>query len=323
VPVRLGEKTPLPTLQIEKCQVRSATIAVYRRPNVVLSLEGGNAVADSTTRRPELGRLVKTLAWNGSPPPATVAVRLHETNGHERQMEANPDNRRPAEPSPKDAEDRDAVRAARQIRLADVTLVRQADETWSGAATFDLDPGGVERLDLRLPNSAELVGATVAGMPLMARPIGDGVWRIRLASPDAPQRVEVVLRDVRPRTDRAGRLRFESPSLGDLPVQQTFWTLLLPAAWIVGEPDGATAIDEAGLPQPRPNSPLEIAQGHTPWSYVSNEGGTTLTLACRTAPSQRWTIAAFFLLLGVGMASILAVGKNRTESPVTQHIDAQ
>jgi hypothetical protein len=306
LPVRLEEKTALPTMQVENCQNHPATIEIYRRPTVSLSIEGGAAAEPANAnKRSDLGRLVKTIAWNaGQPPSLSLTVRRRHESSDAQQTHEPPGHKSPA-PQPKNARARDAVAAPGLVRLADVTMSRLADGTWCGAAALDLEPCGVEELDLRLPAGGELVQASVEDMPLAARRIGDGTWRLRLASPDVPQQIEVLFRGVRPKTDGSGRLRFESPTLGDLAVRQTFWTLLLPPSWTAGQPEGAAFAGDAQLPQPRPDVAAGIGAMQTPWFFCSDPGETEFALDCRELASHRWPAAAAFLLIGIASASLI------------------
>ena len=350
LPIRLGEKIELPTMRVEKCQIHSAIVQVYRRPAVLLSIEGGTAVPDTTKRGSELGRLVKTIAWDGSQPPSVaVTARSNRANGRTRQAAGPHGGGKSPNALPTGAEGHVAAPASRFVRLADVTLSRQADGAWCGAAAFDLEPGGAEELDLRLPGAGELVQVLVEDMPLETKRIGDGVWRIRLASPDVRQRVEVIFQGIVPETDRTGRLRFESPALasvshptgqvtdsvpllrrssaacdplpgtaceqavahGNLPVRQTFWTLLLPPSWTAGEPDGATVVSDARLPLPRPKSAAGLGPAQTPRFYLSEEGEMWFTLDCHEVQSHRWPAATALLLLCMMSATVLTVRKSR------------
>lgn len=80
IPLRMGESQFLPFLRIEKCQLDVAATRIYRRPAVLLSMEGGppsgstNGGADEADE-PEFGRLVRCLWWQQSRPPA-VRVRV-------------------------------------------------------------------------------------------------------------------------------------------------------------------------------------------------------------------------------------------------------
>lgn len=308
IPIRLGEKIEVPTVRIDKSQIRSATIQLYRRHAVSLSIEGSSAVADSTKKKSELGRLVKSIVWDGVQRlPVVVVARSNRAKDATRSSTSSRGTAKPSNVPPKHA----AVPPVSFVRSADVTLSRQADGAWCGTATLDIEPGGVEELDLRLPGAGELIRASVEDMPLAAKPIGDGVWRLRLASADVRQRIDIIFRGVAAEADRAGRIRFESPTLGDLPVRQTFWTLLLPSSWRVGESDGAESVEDATLPLPRSKITLGVGKSQTARFYVSGEGVTGFALVYREARSHRWPAAAVLLLLGIASASVLTIGKRR------------
>jgi hypothetical protein len=350
LPIRLGEKVELPTMRVEKCQIHSAAIHLFERPAVSLTISrsagvspasekaesrsagvspasekaesrsaGVSPASEKADETPSLhkvktlgtGRLVKSIAWNGlQQPPVTISVRPNRANGSIKQVAAPVVDGKSSTTLPS----RNAQVAAAEsgfVRLADVTLSRQADGMWCGAATFDLEPAGAEELDLRLPGNGELVQATVEGMPLGRMRIGSGVWRVRLASSDVRQQIAIIFQGIVPETDAAGRLRFESPTLGKLPVRQTFWTLLLPPTWKIGEPDGAAVVGDRELPLPRPKNALGIGSGQSPQFFVSGEGEAGFALDCHEVRSHRWPAAAGLLLLGTALAGLVAVRKNR------------
>ena len=128
-----------------------------------------------------------------------------------------------------------------------------------GTAVYDLEPGGARECLLHLPNGYELIQMSVEGMPVAPEEKGDSphlceapsgpsrqmgtvplfryggtAWRFPLASQRLPQRVEVLFRGNMPHADRAGRHEFQAPTLGDLPVRQTLWTVIGPDAWQIG-----------------------------------------------------------------------------------------
>jgi hypothetical protein len=201
------------------------------------------------------------------------------------------------------------------VRLADVTVRWQADGNWCGVAALHLPPGNMEELDLRLPKGCELVQALVEDLPAAPKPIGDGVWRVALASSDLPRRVGVIFQGVMPEMDGAGRVRFESPTLGDLPVRQTFWTVFLPPSWTADRPEGAAAISGRPRDLPWPSSAAAIGGTQASGCYRSERGVTVLTLDCRQAPSSwpfhRWAAAATLLLSGIVSAGIFTKARRK------------
>ncbi len=177
------------------------------------------------------------------------------------------------------------VGVAGSVRLADVALAWQSDGRLRGAAVLEIEPGGVAQRSLRLPDGCELIQATVAGMPALPRRIDDNLWRLSLASADEPQRIEVVFCGLLPEADRAGRVRFDAPTLADMPVRRTRWTVGVPAGWLVSDPQGAAAAD--------PWKPADVLRRtiggsqRTVFQYESADGGTTLSLDCRPAHPAR------------------------------------
>ncbi len=126
------------------------------------------------------------------------------------------------------------IRMAPKVSLADTRLAWQADGSCRGVAAFDLEPGGSLTCPLWLPAQYELVHVFVAGVPTEPEPAEDDStplkkWRVRLASDRLPQRIEVAFSGFLPGKVQAGLRQFEAPVLGDLPVEQSLWTVAGPS----------------------------------------------------------------------------------------------
>jgi len=82
-----------------------------------------------------------------------------------------------------------------------------------------------------------LVQLSVADVPTSPLPQRDNAWRVPLGPARLPQRIEVVfagtLADAGSHTGRC----FDAPTLGDLPVSETLWTVVGPADFAAGEPE--------------------------------------------------------------------------------------
>ena len=78
-------------------------------------------------------------------------------------------------------------------------------------------------------------------------------WRLPLSSPSRPQRVEVVFRGSSSEMSATNRLHFQAPTLGDMPVRKTLWTVLLPPSWMA---DGEEI--DASCRRPAMNRPAEM-----------------------------------------------------------------
>lgn len=81
LPILLGEKSPLPPVRMEKCQIHSAAIRLFQRPDVQLTIDGvekqkGKNQPVQDYYETSLGRLVETIAWDGSQAlPNLIAVK--------------------------------------------------------------------------------------------------------------------------------------------------------------------------------------------------------------------------------------------------------
>jgi hypothetical protein len=131
-----------------------------------------------------------------------------------------------------------------KVLLADIHLTWRADGHCQAVASFDLDPTGLSSCPLRLPPDWRLAWLSVAGAPVTPRRVENG-WELPLGASRLPQRVEVIA------LGRAGDpsavwsdLQLPEPALGELPVEQTLWTLNSPAGWeCVETGDKAVPID--------------------------------------------------------------------------------
>ncbi len=118
--------------------------------------------------------------------------------------------------------------ASAQVRLADVRLAWQADGLLRGAAAFDLEPGGQKFCPLLMPVGSELVSVAIDGLPVAPLVLGPNQWQLPLVSERLPQRIGAVFRSTLSAPLGGGPRNFSAPSLGDLPVTQTLWTILSP-----------------------------------------------------------------------------------------------
>jgi hypothetical protein len=131
-----------------------------------------------------------------------------------------------------------------KVRLADIQWTWTADGECQAAASFDLEPTGLSSCPLRLPPDWRLLRLSAAGAAVTPTPV-EGGWELPLGANRLPQRIEVVASG---RTSGSGALwndvQLPAPALGDLPVEQTLWTLYAPAGWkSVEMGTGAVPID--------------------------------------------------------------------------------
>ncbi len=340
LPIRMGERRELPLFRVQKCRIQAAVIQLLERPGVSLlwnasAASGMEEVVGKTpsahgglSRQPppspsialprgerspvvasESGRLVDTIVWDGVrlPSAAVIAKPSRNKTDAPRKVQNPQSGEKPSNASKKAAAGQ-AARSPGYIRLADVAMARQTDGRWCGAATLDVVPGGAEQLDLHVPQGCELVQASVEDVPAVPKRIGDGVWRLALASSQSPQRVAVIYRGVTAVADAVEQLRFESPTLGNLPVRQTLWTVFLPPSSTAENPQGAASLAHRPASLPCPSDVAAIGGTLPPRYYLSEGGKTTLTLDCRPIrsnwPFHRW--AAALLLLGTVSAGVFA-----------------
>ena len=134
-------------------------------------------------------------------------------------------------------------RAAR-IRLADIRVAWENDGSYWGHAAFDLEPDDRSEYSLWLPDGAQLIHLRVGDVPTRAAPAGRGVWRFRLGPVRLPQRIDVVFEGIRSAAPAAGGpFTLAAPSLGEVPVAATLWTVAAPEGHGAAPQASATSVE--------------------------------------------------------------------------------
>lgn len=131
-----------------------------------------------------------------------------------------------------------------RVRLADIRVRWRPDGRREAAASFDLEPAGQAFCPLSLPPGWKLAQVAVDGLPVT--PIAEGEsWKLPLSPNRLPQRVEVIALSASGEASQIwSQFELSAPSLGQLPVEQTLWSLTSPAGWeSVEAGGGAIPID--------------------------------------------------------------------------------
>lgn len=116
-----------------------------------------------------------------------------------------------------------------QVRLADIHVAWRADGSCHGTAAFDVEPAGSKTCLLYVPSQLSLVHAAVTGLPAIMEPAGQDRWQVSLGSSELPQHIEVLFRgQMADNGWTDGDWRFEAPSIIDLEVERTLWTVYAP-----------------------------------------------------------------------------------------------
>lgn len=130
-----------------------------------------------------------------------------------------------------------------RIRLADLRIAWQSDGSGRGVATFDIESGTASQCALTMPSGTRLLYLTVAGVPVDPPPTGEANCLVSLRA-GSQQRVETIF-SIEDLTESGGpggvwttRRRFSAPKLGDLPIEQTEWTIAGPQSSGVGVAEG-------------------------------------------------------------------------------------
>lgn len=180
-----------------------------------------------------------------------------------------------------------------RVRLCDVTTAWQSDGGVRGAVSFDVDPGKAAACPLHVPAGLRIVSCSVAGIAANLLPDPGGALQIPLAVARLPQRIEVVF-EGRPAPGGSAAIALEAPSLGDLPVEQTLWTVLGPAsvAWSVG--DSSESVTPWQVAMTRLKAAAAVAQSAAAQSNIAAEDLTNWyrAHAARLAAAQRAAVGA-------------------------------
>ncbi|MCE9547415.1 MAG: hypothetical protein K8T25_18240 [Planctomycetia bacterium] len=130
-------------------------------------------------------------------------------------------------------------------RLADMRIAMNDTGQFSGLASWDLEPAGLNRMQLTLPEKMALVRAEIGGVPASIVPRGANLWELNLPSDQLPQRIEVVF-EGRIAKGKKGFDTLLAPQLsgrsGPLHVERTLWTVYGPAGNRLAPQDAARLV---------------------------------------------------------------------------------
>ncbi|MBX7168365.1 MAG: hypothetical protein K1X74_18665 [Pirellulales bacterium] len=114
-----------------------------------------------------------------------------------------------------------------RVRLADIRVVQVDLDQIGGIASYDLEPGGMSQVEVELPPACTALQWRMAEVPADPERVAARRWRLRLASPRLPQRLELQFRISR--SELPADATVLAPQIVDLPVERTVWTA--PAAF--------------------------------------------------------------------------------------------
>jgi hypothetical protein len=193
-----------------------------------------------------------------------------------------------------------------QVRATDAAVDWRlsTDTAYHGVARFTLAADGPQDVQLRLPDgcgllrcawTADASGARSPGAALpLATALGDdGLWQVHVGPQSMPRVLDVTFAGVLA-SPAAGAVRLESPELLDVAVEETRWTVTLPAKLGLSPPEGA----ERSVAQGQQVISLSVAG---PESHVLR-----LTIDARNADSLgRRMLVLAMLATGVALALVI------------------
>ncbi len=122
-----------------------------------------------------------------------------------------------------------------QVQLADIHVAWNDDRTYYGVGSFDIIPRQLTEVMLIVPSRLEIAHVEVAGIPVTLRTESGTRHWVPLGPDQLPQRVDVVFSG----SSQSGSPRFGetilAPTLADLPVEQTLWTIHCPVGSVLKE----------------------------------------------------------------------------------------
>jgi hypothetical protein len=128
-----------------------------------------------------------------------------------------------------------------EVYLADVSIAWRHGGNCHGVVAFDLESANLLECPLNLPEGHRLIQVTVAGSPIMPSPVAANRWLLPLGPNPPPQRIEVVFDGSVSEPNADGLMNFDAPSLGNLPVRKTLWTISGPFGLEPQDQDSPTA----------------------------------------------------------------------------------
>jgi len=142
-----------------------------------------------------------------------------------------------------------------RVALADIHVDFDRDGSVLGVATFDLEPAGLSDCKLELPAGYKPVHVTVANLPAEPERMEDGGWRVPLGPRQLPQQIQVLFGGrLEPGLLVHGPAVLRAPSLADVTVGQTLWTVQGPS------PGSLELVDVAGELDPLAHELLRMEQ---------------------------------------------------------------
>ncbi|MDP6553450.1 MAG: hypothetical protein QGG71_02215 [Pirellulaceae bacterium] len=115
--------------------------------------------------------------------------------------------------------------ATSQVQLADFNVAWNYDRTCYGVAAFDVTPLQIAECILVVPPGLSIAHVKVAGVPVTLRSEKENRVGIPLGPEQLPQRIEVVFFGQLSSTSAIPGEMIAAPSLANLPVEQTLWTI--------------------------------------------------------------------------------------------------
>lgn len=130
-----------------------------------------------------------------------------------------------------------------RIRLADTVVRVEEDGGYRGRIRWELEPGGLQQIPLRLPPGGTVLTCRVLGADVDARRDSAGGWLLPLLSDHFPQEVEVLYAGA---LDRAATSTLPIPEIPQVTVEASYWSVISSPAWMVSASgDEASSVELA------------------------------------------------------------------------------
>jgi len=114
-----------------------------------------------------------------------------------------------------------------QVRLVDVLWSWDAGGDFRGVAAFDLEPAGASSCELQLPPGEQLIQAQLDAAPAQLSSLGENHWNVWLGDNKLPRHLQVIFSGAVEKSP-ATNLQLTAPTLVELPVERTLWSVWAP-----------------------------------------------------------------------------------------------
>jgi hypothetical protein len=165
-----------------------------------------------------------------------------------------------------------------QVRSVDMACSWDSSGAFRGVAAFDVESAGASSCELQLPVGEHLIQARLDAVPAQLSTLGENHWNVWLGDNKLPRHLEIIFTGVNEST-AANSLLLAAPTLVELPVERTLWSVWAPPR-----------AGEAVLPQGAAVSALRLRQLRLEGDAAFIDPATGVLLDESTEDVARWYV---------------------------------